>query len=66
MIFPGIPLTCRGRSIAGILRKAAYIFTDASVLYTKPLNCCKIQALWEQGFHKVAGFLKVLVCQATL
>ena len=47
MIFPGISFTSHGRGSAGILRKAASILTDVSVLYTKPPNCYKIQAVWE-------------------
>jgi hypothetical protein len=47
MIFPGIPFTSRGRYYIDILRKAASILTDAIVLYTKPMYCCKIQGIWE-------------------
>jgi hypothetical protein len=44
MIFPGIPISSHDRCKAGILRKAVAILTDASVLYTKPSNCCKIHS----------------------
>ena len=47
MIFPGIPFTSRGRSSAGIFRKAASILADVNVLYTKPTYCYKIQGLLE-------------------
>ena len=49
MIFPGILFSSCGRCHAGIIRKAASIFTDVNVLYTKPTYCCKIHTRAFEG-----------------